>query len=37
MLAHFVERKKLSAEEVHELKELLEEREPGRTEPSKQR
>jgi len=37
MLAHFVERKKLSAAEVKELKDLLEKREPGRTEPSKQR
>jgi BlaI family penicillinase repressor len=37
MLAHFVERKKLSAEEVKELKDLLEEREPGHAEPSKQR
>jgi BlaI family penicillinase repressor len=37
MLAHFVEHKKLSTEEVRELKDLLERREPGRTEPSKQR
>ena len=37
MLAHFVERKKLSAAEVKELKDLLEAREPGRTAPSKQR
>ena len=37
MLAHFVERKKLSAAEVKELRELLEEREPGSREPSKQR
>src|ERR1017187_5044605 len=34
MLAHFVERKKLSTEEVKELKELLEEREPARPAPS---
>ena len=32
MLAHFVERKKLSTAEVRELKDLLEKREPGRTE-----
>ncbi len=37
MLAHFVERKKLSAGEVQELRELLEKREPGRAEQSKQR
>jgi BlaI family transcriptional regulator, penicillinase repressor len=37
MLAHFVERKKLSAGEIRELKELLENREPGRKERSKQR
>jgi BlaI family penicillinase repressor len=37
MLAHFVERKKLSAVDVRELKDLLEQREPGRSEPSKQR
>ena len=37
MLAHFVERKKLSAAEVRELKDLLEQRESGRAEPSKQR
>jgi BlaI family transcriptional regulator, penicillinase repressor len=36
MLAHFVERKKLSAAEVRELRELLEKREPARREPSKQ-
>jgi BlaI family penicillinase repressor len=37
MLAHFVERKKLSPEEVEELKELLEKREPARTAPSNKR
>ena len=37
MLAHFVERKKLSAQEVQELKELLESREPGSQQPSKRR
>jgi BlaI family penicillinase repressor len=37
MLAHFVERKKLSAAEVRELKDLLEQREPRRPEQSKQR
>ena len=37
MLAHFVERKKLSRAEVKELKDLLEQREPGCPEPSKQR
>ena len=37
MLAHVVERKQLSAEEVRELKNLLEQREPGRPDPSKQR
>jgi BlaI family transcriptional regulator, penicillinase repressor len=37
MLAHFVERKKLSAGEVRELKELLEKREPGSREQSKPR
>ena len=37
MLAHFVERKKLSTAEVRELKDLLEQREPRRPEPSKQR
>jgi BlaI family transcriptional regulator, penicillinase repressor len=37
MLAHFVERKKLSAAEVQELKELLETREPGSGRQSKQR
>jgi BlaI family transcriptional regulator, penicillinase repressor len=36
MLAHFVERKKLSREEVQELKELLEKPEPGSKGPSKQ-
>ena len=37
MLAHFVERRKLSPAEVRELSDLLEQREPGRTEPSKRR
>ena len=37
MLAHFVERKQLSAEEYLELKELLESREPGSPQPSKRR
>jgi BlaI family penicillinase repressor len=37
MLAHFVERKKLSVTEVRELKELLESREPGSNRQSKQR
>jgi BlaI family penicillinase repressor len=37
MLAHFVERKQLSAEEVQELKDLLEKREPGRREPPKEK
>jgi predicted transcriptional regulator len=37
MLAHFVERKRLSREDIQELKELLEKREPGSKEPSKQR
>ena len=37
MLAHFVERRKLSPTEVRELRDLLEQREPRRTEPSKQR
>ena len=36
MLAHFVERKRLSREDIQELKELLEKREPGSREPSKQ-
>ncbi len=37
MLAHFVERKKLSASEVQELRKVLEGREPAGTERSKQR
>jgi BlaI family penicillinase repressor len=37
MLAHFVERRKLSTAEIKELKELLEEREPGGRGPSKSR
>ena len=37
MLAHFVERRKLSAAEVKELKELLENREPGGRGLSKSR
>jgi predicted transcriptional regulator len=37
MLAHFVERRKLSAAEVKELKELLEDREPGGRGLSKSR
>ena len=37
MLAHFVERRKLSAAEVRELRDLLEPREPGGREASKQR
>jgi BlaI family transcriptional regulator, penicillinase repressor len=37
MLAHFVERKKLSAGDVEELKELLENRESGSKGRSKQR
>ncbi len=37
MLAHFVQRQKLAPEEVRELKELLEQREPGGREPSKRR
>jgi predicted transcriptional regulator len=37
MLAHFVERKMLSAAEVRELKDLLEKREPGRPDRSKPR
>lgn len=37
MLAHFVGRRKLSAAEVRELKNLLEDREPGSRESSKQR
>jgi BlaI family transcriptional regulator, penicillinase repressor len=37
MLAHFVERKRLSAAEVRELKELLEQRELGGRHPSNRR
>jgi BlaI family penicillinase repressor len=37
MLAHFVERRRLSATEVKELRELLEKREAGSRDPSKQR
>ncbi len=37
MLAHFVERKRLSKQEIEELKELLEKGEPGRRERSSER
>ena len=37
MLAHFVERRKLTATEVRELKDLLEQREPRRAEQPKER
>jgi BlaI family penicillinase repressor len=37
MLVHFVQRQKLAPEEVRELKELLEQREPGGREPSKRK
>jgi len=37
MLVHFVQRQKLAPDEVRELKELLEQREPGSRAPSKRK